>query len=215
MDDATKTVPDTTSQLIAILPELLWFCLAVIAMIIFYKPLTQLLLSLSNLKMGTVELSFVQKAMDSALELAKKSPQWNVSVSKEDKAIILARAKRNRAMIEGKKVLWVDDSPQNNINEIRMFRQLNIDVVSARSTPEALEMLSQDKFDVIFSDMARSSNTSGIEMLAKLKTTTHKLPVIFYVGILNPDKGTPPGAFGLTNRPDELLHLFIDAMSRS
>lgn len=214
MDDTARQIPDATSQLISILPEILWFGLAVVAMVIFYRPLNQLLLSLSNLKVGNVELSFVQKAMDSALELAKKSPQWNVSVSQKQKEIVLSRAKHNRAIIEGKKILWVDDSPQNNTNETRMFRQLNVDVVSAKSTAEALEMLADDQFDVIFSDIARTRPTSGIEMLEELKAVTRKPPVIFYVGILNPDRGTPAGAFGVTNRPDELLHLFIDAISR-
>jgi hypothetical protein len=38
--------------------------------------------------------------------------------------------------------------------------------------------------------------------------------VIFYVSVINQDKPLPPGAFGLTNRPDELLHLVIDALER-
>jgi len=36
--------------------------------------------------------------------------------------------------------------------------------------------------------------------------------VVFYVSVVYQDKPLPPGAFGLTNRPDELLHLVIDAL---
>jgi hypothetical protein len=27
-------------------------------------------------------------------------------------------------------------------------------------------------------------------------------------------RGTPPGAFGITNRPDELIHLVLDVLER-
>jgi hypothetical protein len=38
--------------------------------------------------------------------------------------------------------------------------------------------------------------------------------VIFYVGEPDPKKGTPVYAFGLTNRPDELVHLVLDILER-
>ena len=38
--------------------------------------------------------------------------------------------------------------------------------------------------------------------------------MVFYVSVVYQDKPLPPGAFGLTNRPDELLHLVIDALER-
>jgi hypothetical protein len=38
--------------------------------------------------------------------------------------------------------------------------------------------------------------------------------VIFYVGEFDPGRGLPPFAFGLTNRPDELLHLILDVLAR-
>ena len=45
---------------------------------------------------------------------------------------------------------------------------------------------------------------------AENKTT----PVIFYVGVFEPERGVPGQAFGITNRPDELLHLTLDALER-
>ena len=38
--------------------------------------------------------------------------------------------------------------------------------------------------------------------------------MIFYVGSLDKEKGTPPGAFGITNRPDELTHCVLDVLER-
>tara|TARA_Y100001933_G_C18820163_1_gene488881 strand:+ start:131 stop:286 length:156 start_codon:yes stop_codon:yes gene_type:complete len=39
-------------------------------------------------------------------------------------------------------------------------------------------------------------------------------PIIFYISKLEKDKGTPPYAFGITNRFDELIHLTLDCFSR-
>jgi hypothetical protein len=39
-------------------------------------------------------------------------------------------------------------------------------------------------------------------------------PVIFYVGSSDPQSEPPPGSFGLTTDPAELLHLVLDALER-
>jgi hypothetical protein len=39
-------------------------------------------------------------------------------------------------------------------------------------------------------------------------------PVVFTVGAYDPSRGTPPYAFGITNRVDELLNLLFDAIER-
>jgi len=40
------------------------------------------------------------------------------------------------------------------------------------------------------------------------------MPVVFYVGAFNRTEGIPPGAFAITNRPDELLHSVFDILER-
>jgi hypothetical protein len=40
------------------------------------------------------------------------------------------------------------------------------------------------------------------------------LRVIFYIGNLKPEAGVPAGAFGITNRPDVLLTLVGEALTR-
>jgi hypothetical protein len=39
--------------------------------------------------------------------------------------------------------------------------------------------------------------------------------VIFYVGRLDPGAERPAGSFGITNRPEELLHLVLDVLERT
>jgi len=52
-------------------------------------------------------------------------------------------------------------------------------------------------------------------MLLRLRAANVLLPMIFYVHKLKPGAGTPEGTFGITNRPDQLLHLVPDALGRS
>lgn len=51
-------------------------------------------------------------------------------------------------------------------------------------------------------------------MLPRLRKAGFHQPVIYYIGRPDPGAGVPPGAFGVTNRPDQLLQLVIDALSR-
>jgi hypothetical protein len=52
-------------------------------------------------------------------------------------------------------------------------------------------------------------------MLAAFRGEGIAMPIIFYVGSLKPDAGMPPGAFGITQRPDVLLTLVGDALERT
>jgi CheY-like chemotaxis protein len=205
-----------TIEFMKIVPSILWFILAVSVLLIFYRPIRDdLLPKLSGFKAGGVELSFVKESIDAAIELAQKSPQWKVEVPPEDKKRALNRVKQHLDIFKDAQILWVDDHPENNLNERRMLRQLKAEVDIARSTEEALVMLSGGRYDVVISDMARDGNpTAGLELLKELRKDGKTTPVIFYIGVIDPEKGVPGQAFGITNRPDELLHLTLDALER-
>ncbi|MBI3799630.1 MAG: response regulator [Deltaproteobacteria bacterium] len=202
-------------ELIKLIPSLLWFLSVATLFGLFYRPIRdELLPNLTGFKAGGVELSFVRESIDAAIELAEKSPQWKVNVSSEDKERALRRAKKHLAIFRDAQILWVDDHPENNLNERRMFRQLKTDVDTAKSTDEALSILQTGNYDLVISDMSRGKDTTAglefVEQLRQKKTT----PVIFYVGVFDPAKGVPAKAFGITNRPDELLHLSLDTLER-
>jgi CheY-like chemotaxis protein len=202
------------AEFIKLIPSLLWFMFVATLFGLFYRPIRdELLPNLTGFKAGGVELSFVRESIDAAIELAEKSPQWKVTISSEDKEQVLRRAKRRLAILRGAQILWVDDHPENNLNERRMFRQLKVDVDTTNSTDEALSMLQKGNYDLVLSDMKRADDdTAGLTFLKQLKE--QHTPVIFYIGLLDPTKGVPARAFGLTNRPDELLHLALDALER-
>lgn len=161
--------------------------------------------------------------MNAAIELARKNPEWPVEVPAADREAALDRANTHRALFEGAEILWVDDHPSNNRNEARMLRSFGALITFAATTDEALRALrtgadQHQPFDIVLSDISRDlpapDPTAGITMLPRLREAGFHQPVVFYVGQPKPGTGVPPGAFGLTNRPDQLLQLTIDALSR-
>ncbi len=202
------------TELIKLIPSILWFLFIATVFGLFYRPIRdELLPNLTSLKAGGVELSFVSESIDAAIELADKSPQWKVNISSEDKERALRRAKRHLTIFRAAQILWIDDHPENNLNERRMFRQLKVEIDSATSTDEAMRMVRNGNYDLVLSDMNREGDaTAGLKFLEQLRKE-QTTPVIFYVGV-SEAKGVPVQAFGITNRPDELLHLTLDALER-
>ena len=113
-------------------------------------------------------------------------------------------------MLRGARILWVDDAPIQNRVERAVFRRLGASVENALSTEEALSALRRDEFDVIITDMARDSATSGLELRDALATLS-ETPLIGYIGSVD-DRGAPPGCFSFTDRPDQLVDAVINAL---
>ena len=162
-------------------------------------------------------------ALDAAIELAEKNPDWPVEVPTADRKAALDRANANRSILEGSEILWVDDRPLNNRNEERMLRSFGALITFAATTDEASRALQtsaehHQPFDIILSDISRDlptpDPTAGLTMLPRLRNAGFHQPVIYYIGRPDPDAGVPAGAFGITNRPDQLLQLVVDALSR-
>ena len=212
----TAELMNIETELVKLIPSILWFILVLILVLLFYRPIRDdLLPSLTSLKAGGVELSFVKDSIDAALELAEKSPQWKVAVSSKDKEQALKRARKHLKVFRDAQFLWVDDHPENNVNEQVMFRQLKVKIQISETTEKALEILKNRHFDLVISDMGRGDeSTAGLKFLEQFRKEDKTTPVIFYVGVFDPEKGIPAQAFGITNRPDELLHLTLDALER-
>jgi CheY-like chemotaxis protein len=204
------------AELVKLIPSILWFLLVIFLIVLFYRPIRdELLPNLGAFKAMGVELSFVKDSIDAALGLAEKSPQWQVKVPSEDKEHALKRARKHLHVFRDARFLWVDDHPENNFNEVVMFRQLRVGTQTAESTEKALEILKSRHFDLVISDMARGDeNTAGLEFLEQFRKVDKTTPVIFYLGEFDPKRGVPAQAFGITNRPDELLHLTLDVLER-
>jgi CheY-like chemotaxis protein len=207
---------DVAVEIVRIIPSVLWFSLVAALLRSLYKPIREELLpNLSRFATMGVEFSFVRDSIDAAIELAEKHPKWKVAISATAKRRALNRVRRHLNFFRDVQILWLDDSPEYSINERRMFSSLRAEIDVAKSTEEALGHLRSGRHDLVISDMARGDDAqAGLAFLEQFRNESKTIPVIFYVGLFEPGRGVPPHAFGITNRPDELLHLTLDALER-
>jgi CheY-like chemotaxis protein len=128
---------------------------------------------------------------------------------------IARRLVRLENVLRGARVLLVNDVPAEMSYVIEVFDKLGIDVQIETSTNDAVSSLRLNSYDVVISDMQRGRvQDEGTKLLAEMRTLGMTVPLIFTVGRFNPTLGTPPFAFGITNRIDELLNLLCDALER-
>lgn len=169
---------------------------------------------------GTKKLSGAEllNALLTQLQTKLEAPEGEGS---EDEAelswmpSVARRAKCVRPLLRGARVLWVDDNPGNNLYERIALASLDISVDLALSTEEALFMVTRLQYDLVLSDMNRLANpTAGTELLDHLRRKRVATPVVFYVGHVDRGRTLPLGAFGITNRPDELFHYIFDVIER-
>lgn len=129
-------------------------------------------------------------------------------------------------MPEQKRVLWVDDQSDGNRHEIGALAKLQIEVVTALSTEDALARLDTDPegFDLVLSDWDRPEArgglaSAGLKLLRALATRPRRPPVIFYHGAFDKKLRAArrhilleAGAFGEAVTPGELLALVRSAL---
>jgi CheY-like chemotaxis protein len=125
----------------------------------------------------------------------------------------------NLKQSQRRRILWVDDVPDNNTSLRRSFEALGIEVVISTSTEEALDRIRTQSFDVIISDMGRPPDPqAGYTLLSRLQERGVQAPVIFYAsgGSLPQNKqlARERGAWGSTNHGIELFDLVTRAITR-
>jgi hypothetical protein len=90
---------DTVIEILKVAMPLLWFIFVVALVAVFYKPIRDdLVPRLSGLKAMGVEFSFIQESLDSAIELAEKTPEWRVDVPEKDKERALRRDRQHLSL---------------------------------------------------------------------------------------------------------------------
>jgi CheY-like chemotaxis protein len=115
-----------------------------------------------------------------------------------------------------RKILWVDDNPDNNIFERQAMQAYNIKFELAETTGEALAKLQKEKFDAIISDMGRPPDMqAGYTLLNALRTSGDLTPFLIYAGSNSPKHlrlALSRGAQGSTNRSDILVKNVLDVL---
>jgi len=108
-----------------------------------------------------------------------------------------------------RRVLWVDDKPENNVYEMQAFKALGIEISLSSNTKDALEKLLENKYKAVISNMGRIEGQSeGYVLLKAMREKNDATPVFFYTSSDLPEhnmEAISKGASGSTNRPDELF----------
>jgi CheY-like chemotaxis protein len=82
-------------------------------------------------------------------------------------------------------VLWVDDNPSHNALQLDQLERLGVVVDTARSTREAIQKLTGQRYQVIVSDMERIESgkpvpNAGLELVRTVRTFDRDTPVVIY-----------------------------------
>lgn len=115
-----------------------------------------------------------------------------------------------------RKVLWVDDIPDNNVNERKTMESMGLEFTIARSTQEALGLFATLKFGAIISDMGRREGPrEGYVLLQAIRALDQNIPFFIYAGSSSAQhqrEAAQKGAQGSTNVPDTLVEWVTRAL---
>ena len=212
------------AQLISVL---VWPCLLVYVLVRFSPQITDFLANLSaiSLRGGGFEVTATSRNQ-AAASLAAAAVAWP---SQDGTPHATANAARQAVRTVGDlsrsairrfadaTILWVDDEPNNNINERQSLEALGVRFILSTSTENALAEVAARSFDVIVSDMARGDDQrAGYTLLDTLRRAGTSTPFIVYASSRRPDhvaEAKAHGAFGCTNRATELFDLVLAALA--
>jgi CheY-like chemotaxis protein len=165
---------------------------------------------------GVKKLSGSELFIALANPLQSKTAQCGMPFLSTQLPTVYRRAELVAAVLQGQRVLFVDDHPSNNFYERVALAEMGLSVDVAVSTREGLRAAHHLRPNVIVTDMERSGQANaGLQFLQAARAQGIKVPVVFYVGKVLEALGVPTGAFAITDRPDELLHLVLDVLERN
>ncbi len=230
VDDIVK-LSDAITKLLSVVS---WPLVIVYILILFGRDLRDFFSSLGelSLKGAGFEASLKRKQAEVAAALsaavASKPDENKTLDSVKKEAIIaadvvaevaevvtpLAIRRASRATI-----LWVNDNPNHNSYERQAFEAIGVSFVLAKSTDEALNKISRQRFDVIISDMGRPPDSrAGYTLLDKLRSSEDQTPFIIYARSRDPEhvaESRSHGAIGCTNNANDLFEMVLIALGRA
>jgi CheY-like chemotaxis protein len=110
-----------------------------------------------------------------------------------------------------KRILWVDDRPENNVYERLAMESMGLEFTLTESTAEALKLLSAQRFAAIISDMGRREGPlEGFKLLEALRAQDKETPFFIYAGskaIQYQREAALRGAQGSTNNAEDLVEM--------
>lgn len=186
------------AELITAFAALLWPVLALVLALFAYRPLARMIDSVSrkggSIKIGEFELTLPEVAQQQQVSISDLQAQ--VAELKSDlrklvetEKIVAATAPDVRPLAPKRRILWVDDYPENNGSLQSALLDQGYDIQNALSTGEALEMFTSADFDFIVSDLVRGiDRNAGLHLARAIKAQRPAQPIAIYCGGANADR---------------------------
>lgn len=192
---------------LGVLPHLLWTLLLLFIVLWIGKDgLNALAGRVQKVGVAGVEVEFRH-------DLEKAAEKADTPISGVDLGRASRRLAREQALVQGARILWVDDVPGNNEVEMKLLEDAGARVDVQTSNEAARGAVERVRYDLVISDLGRADpRDNPVQFADWFATTRAASPLIFYTG--SPVRPTPASAFGVTDRPDELVHLVLDALAR-
>ena len=122
-------------------------------------------------------------------------------------------------VLNGGRILWVDDRPWNNVLERNYLQSLGISIDSVENNKAAYELLrlqgiNGTPYDLVISDYDRDneSGESGFTLLDGMRKQGYNQDVVYYTAS---GQKKPDDAFALTNSASELFNYVFDVLERT
>lgn len=168
--------------------------------------------SVGNLFKATVSLTPEDKtkaveAIGTAAEEKGRSSSAAASQARSEVSSL------NKAPIS--RVLWVDDHPDNNVNETLALLHLGVFVVTATSNRAARRYLDDIEFNAVITDLGRAAHRDdGAALVKDLHADKPDMPVIVYTGNASAVRSelTHEGATAVEDEPAALLSAVLRAI---
>ncbi len=188
-------------KLVELAPHLLWVGTLVFVVLRFPRLFQEFVAGIKRLSI-TSEGIELERAVEAAREVILAKERRSLSAGMRD---ALAR------LPAGKRLLWVDDHPENNDLEAAAFEAAGITVIRVRSNQEAAEAFAGVGFDLTISDINRDSDESGIELPRAICRDRNRVPpIVYYTGTVQAER-TPEG-YPVTAEPSTLFRWVGDIL---
>lgn len=198
-------------KLIGTVPAILWAAFAAVVFFTLRGTIIQRMLPrLTAVRALGVEVELAAELLDRAQD------ESQATVTATARRTALGRLEHAADVLQGGRLVWVDDRPEGNAPLVELFRAAGMHVDLSVSTDEATPLFRRRPYDILISDIDRGGDRqAGIKMLRLLERYNIAVPVLIYAGSFDPERGIDRRIFAGTTAPVELVHYVIDLMERA
>ena len=211
---------------IGLVKILIWPIAIVVILRIFKEPISAFIGNWvkAELRLNKSGIIVVAEAAKNITKASMEKTE-NVNESERDRYIeeetkgisdIITKIQSSFDKIRNRKILWVDDHPEWNINEKLAFETIGIKITWCLTNEESLNKLRNKNFDVIISDLFSDEGyPKGFDLLEELKAKKIEIPLIFYTGRVKPnikEEAEVKGAYGIVDSPASLSSKVLSAI---